>query len=311
MNDSGARAHTIDNLFWTPPPSEEEIRRRLQPVEQHLEARFQASADSFDRLRERQASLREALVPAGSSNEGLEASVRRAVEGRRQAGREAAQKAAAHVESLPSGSAARERIFSGSIGATRVPPYSWASAWRATRGDPMDDWGAANSTGHVNGHLDMNALSAIDRPSSIWLTAWAGTYVHPMMEESILVMNSNPSITYSYGDECVTDGASTNGWIGLFVQEYDSQGIPSGVPVAQQISLWSDASWWSGIGEQFGSTSGFPLSAVTPVKHSHSYGVFVWCGLSCFAAGWGNPMWGSDSSGALTVRIPSITWELI
>ncbi|HEY5358852.1 MAG TPA: hypothetical protein VIJ82_14440 [Streptosporangiaceae bacterium] len=46
-----------------------------------------------------------------------------------------------------------------------------------------------------------------------------------------------------------------------------------GAPVDRQVSLWSDSSWWAGVGEQQGDNSGYPLFAELHVNNSHYYAI--------------------------------------
>jgi hypothetical protein len=72
--------------------------------------------------------------------------------------------------------------------------------------------------------------------------------------------------------------------VGLYIGEYDVNG--GGfvtAPVDQQVNLWSDNSWWSGVGEQEGSNSGYPLYAELDVDNDHFYEIWVWGGTDVYA----------------------------
>ena len=132
----------------------------------------------------------------------------------------------------------------------------------------------------------------------------------PPTDTGFLQVWSNPALNDDWGDWCSTDGAGSDGWVGLYIGEYvvDGGGFV-GAPVDQQISLWSDSSWWSGVGSQEGSSSGYPLFAQLNVDNDHFYEIWVWGGTDVYGAGW-STFWGSAAGGDLSASVPSITWEL-
>jgi hypothetical protein len=64
----------------------------------------------------------------------------------------------------------------------------------------------------------------------------------------------------------------------------------------------------SGIGDN-GGFNVVPLSAVLPVDDEHSYGLFVWCGVTGNQVGFGDYFW-SLGWGEMKVIVPEITWHL-
>jgi hypothetical protein len=81
------------------------------------------------------------------------------------------------------------------------------------------------------------------------------------------------------------------------------------VPVDQQISLWSDDSWWGGGGSHSGSNSGYPLSSWFTVDSNHWYTMWVWTGGSVYGSGWGT-FSGSGAGASLKTGTPSISLVL-
>jgi hypothetical protein len=286
---------SIDSILGFTPPPAGEMAPRMVGLEEQFEAEFQAQRANYDALRAEHHALRDAVAPSRSENTAL----RGVIETRRAA----IQARPPRRLELPVQRPVQERIFTGSLGATRVAPYWWASSWKSISGD---GFGAAS--GEESGILNISAPESIGSQNSVSARAWVGTYFQPPTEQGLLVVSSNPIIVYDYGDTCFDDGCSTYGWIGLFVQEYDSHGVPSGAPIQQNNYLWSDASWWNGIGDNTGAGVE-PLSAVLPVNNEHSYGLFVWCGLTTNSAGWGGYFY-SIGWGTMAVIVPSITWHL-
>jgi hypothetical protein len=107
----------------------------------------------------------------------------------------------------------------------------------------------------------------VDAPSVLGWEQWRA------MDTGILQVWSNPALNDDWGDWCVFDGAGSDGWVGLYIGEYvvDGGGFV-GAPVDQQVRLWSDSSWWSGVGSQEGSNSGYPLFAQLNVDNDHHVG---------------------------------------
>jgi len=271
-------------------------------LQEQWEAEFQARMASFESRRPHQRALRDALFPSLSENTALQAAV--------QSARSARQAAADRRVEPPAQRPARERIFTGSLAATRVPPYWWASSWMRTLG--LNQGFETTAKGTVAGNLDLDGEAHGDDPCAASARAWVGTFVSPPTEVGNLSIWSLPAINY-FGQDWTwfADGA-TYGWIGLFVQEYDINGVPSGAPIAQKIELWGDHSWYTPSGEIDlpGSNSGFPLSAQLQVDNDHSYGLFVWCGVDVYGEGDGLYSFGG-ARGQLSVHVPSITWELV
>lgn len=294
---------SIDTILGFSPPSADDMARRIVGLEEQFEAEHQAQTARFEALRADQRAKRDALGLIRSDDR----AVRALVQERRTA---LAARQRSRLE-LPARQSPRERIFTGSLGATRVPPFWWASSWQSISGEGLGG-GSGSDAGilHVYANEDQAAgdYGYLGGPNSVSARAWVGTFFQPPTSEGLLTVSANPLVVFDYGDTCFMDGCSTFGWIGLFVQEYDRHGVPSGAPVQQQNYLWSDASWWSGIGDNSGGTV-VPLSTVIPVDDEHSYGLFVWCGVTGNQVGFGDYYY-SLGWGEMNVIVPWITWHL-
>lgn len=197
-------------------------------------------------------------------------------------------------------------IFTGSIGATIVPPYDYQWTWSATAGNPSSNSEKANKN---SGDMSLNLCTDFsDNSSAVSGNAAVGIYFRPPAP-GFLQIWSSPSFNDQWGDFCSFDSAHADGWIGLYVGSYDMTGASTGAVVDQKETLWSDDSWWAGVGQQEGSNSAYGLYAgVQPVWHHRQYQIWVWCGGDVSGQGWGQ-LSGSAASDQLNVYVPSITWE--
>jgi len=198
-----------------------------------------------------------------------------------------------------------QRIFTGSIAATVVPPFSYQWTWNAGSGGPDHLDVSAN---RATGRMDFYAHTNHDHSSSGSVRTALGIYFRPVTSNGILRVSANPSINYRWWDYCAFASAHTDGFIGLYIGRYNLSGGFDAAPVNQQRSIWNDSSWWSGGGGS-GSNSGFGLSAQLNVDNSHWYALWVWCGGNVSAEGW-HTFSGSGAGASMSVAVPSITWEL-
>ena len=197
-----------------------------------------------------------------------------------------------------------QRVFAGSIGATVVPAYNYDWTWNATSGGPSLSVSASRNSGQMGFNIWNNG-----RDASGSARAAVGIFFRPITENGILRLWSNPAFSYSWWTICAFASAHSDAFIGLYVGRYNLSGGFDGAPINQQIGLWSDDSWWSGAGSHSGSNSGYPLFAQLNVDRSHWYAIWVWCGGRATGDGWGT-FSGSGAGSNLSVRVPSITWEL-
>jgi hypothetical protein len=201
----------------------------------------------------------------------------------------------------------KDGVYVGSIGAVVKPPFDYQWTWSAVNGNPADNTETANkSSGKMSLVFDTDDS---DNSSSISGRAAVGIYFYPPADNGTLQVWSSPAYTDQWYDICSFDSAHTDGWIGLYIASYDLTGAPTGALVDQQVSLWSDSSWWSG-GTGQGSNSGFGLYAPPiQVDQDHQYVIWVWAGGDVSAQGWGT-FSGSGAGDQLKVTVPSIRWEL-
>jgi hypothetical protein len=201
----------------------------------------------------------------------------------------------------------KEGVYVGSIGAVVNPPFDYQWTWSAVDGNPADNTESANrNSGKMSLTFDTDDS---DNSSSISGRAAVGIYFYPPADNGTLQIWSSPAYTDQWYDICSFDSAHADGWIGLYVASYDLTGAPTGAVVDQQVTLWSDSSWWSG-GTGQGSNAGFGLYAPPmQVDQDHQYVIWVWVGGDVSAQGWGT-FSGSGAGDQLKVTVPSIRWEL-
>jgi hypothetical protein len=289
----------VSALYGMPPSSEEDARRGLAHLQHRFEAQAAAGAAKAKRAHAHGGALRELLPEVGKGSAELSALLRAQLHENKDAAR--------RKTVVPQARKARAGLFPRAIGATLTPPYNWSWTWEAGNGGPEINTASADS---ANGTWSVSNWTSFDNSSNASSRAAVGIFFRPPTENGILQVWSSPALNYDWGDWCVFDGAGSDGWLGLYVGEYavDGGGFVS-APVDQQINLWSDNSWWSGVGSQQGSNSGYPLSAQLQVDSDHFYEIWVWGGTDVYGAGWGT-FSGSGAGGDLSARIPSITWEL-
>jgi hypothetical protein len=202
----------------------------------------------------------------------------------------------------PSVSKERERIFHGSIGITRVPPYNYQWTWNAKDNNTATSNVAATANnGRESFVLYNNGVSA-----HAWGATAVGIYYRPLVTNGIAHLFANPAFSYAWFTYSVFDSSHSDGWLGLYVGQYTLAGDLDRVAVNQQISLWNDDSWWNGAGYHTGSNSGYPLSAWFTVDSAHWYAMWVWAGGSVYGDGW-STFWGSAAYSSMNVAVPSMS----
>jgi hypothetical protein len=198
-----------------------------------------------------------------------------------------------------------QRIFTGSIGATVVPPYDYQWTWSATTaGATIQALSADSSKGAV---LFTKASFDAD-PASVSARGAVGIFFRPVVTNGILRISSNPSFSYMWDTFCWHSSTHSDGFVGLYVGSYTLAGGFDGARIDQKSYLWSDDSWWYGTSGQ-GTNSGFPVSAQLNVDSNHYYAIWVWCGGRDTSGGDGF-LWFSTANSNFSMQVPSITWEL-
>jgi hypothetical protein len=200
---------------------------------------------------------------------------------------------------------AREQVYVGSIGAVRKPPFDYQWTWSAASGNPE----GSESADRQSGKMFFQLYTDDDNSSSMSGRTAVGIYFYPPAECGDLQVWASPSFTDQWWDFCTFDSAHADGWIGLYIQSYDLTDAPTATLVDQQISLWSDSSWWSGTSGQ-GSNTGYGLYAPPmQVDQDHQYAIWVWAGGDVSADGWGT-ISGSVAGDVMNIAVPFIRWEL-
>jgi hypothetical protein len=283
-------------LYGMEPPSEEQARHDLSHLQSQFEQRAGAQAASAADNMALVAALHRIVDLKSAGTEELVKSLRAKQE-----------QAARHRRSAPEMKESRARLFTGSLGATLTPPYNWSWTWHASNGASAINSASADNR---SGKWSVSDWASLDNASNASARAAVGIFFRPPTATGLLRVWSNPAINFNWGDWCAFDGAGSDGWLGLYVGEYNVDGGGfAGAPVDQQINLWSDKSWWSGVGGHQGANSGYPLQATLEVDNAHFYEIWVWGGTDVYADGWGT-FTGSGAGGDLSAWMPSITWEL-
>ena len=261
----------------------------IKRAEDEQNSRFEAAKQNQEQLSAAMAPIQEALQ--GTLGDAGAAAVKRlqVVEGR-------FAKEAPAVD-VPEG------IFSGSVGVTRVPPYDYRWTWNAQDGGATANVAANNANGQESFYLYNNG-----RDAHAWGAVGLGIYFRPMYNGYIHLW-ANPSFNYSWGTYSVFQSSHSDGWLGLYVGQYNLSGDLDRVAVSQQISQWNDNSWWSGAGSHNGSNSGYPLSAWFYGYSSRWYAMWVWAGGSVYGAGW-STFSGSGAISGMSLGVPSISLVL-
>jgi hypothetical protein len=200
----------------------------------------------------------------------------------------------------------KTRVFAASISATVAAPFNYDWTWTASTGSP---YALSSSAARSSGMMRFNVNCGPNGSARASARNAVGIFFRPMTDNGILRVTARPSYSTMWGTFCSLASGSTDGWIGLYVGEYNLSGGFNSAPVNQQIQLFSDSSWWSGTGWQSSRNSGFPLSAQFDVDGSHWYALWVWSGGDASGAGSGFLSFGGGAS-SININVPSITWEL-
>jgi hypothetical protein len=127
-----------------------------------------------------------------------------------------------------------------------------------------------------------------------------------------LNVNSAPAYTATWGTWCAQADAQTDGWIGLYVGSYNmSDDSFAGDVIDQKYTLFSDTSFWRGIGGHESRNSGYPVSAQFPVDNAHWYAIWVWSGGEYLRPGWGGTFSGSNAQSGIVTNIPYLSWTYL
>ena len=205
---------------------------------------------------------------------------------------------------LPEAVPEERRLFLGSTGAIVSPPLHYQWTWDSRSGSPRT---VTVSADRLAGSMAFNLWTG-GRDAAAWGRAAVGIYFRPITANGILRVRSNPAINANWWTASAFADAHSDGFVGLYVGRYTLAGGPDGVPISQQLRLWSDSTWWSGSSGTV-STTGYPLNAEFAVDSAHWYALWVWCGGHVSGDGEGWAYYGSGGAN-LSARVPSIAWEL-
>jgi hypothetical protein len=196
-------------------------------------------------------------------------------------------------------------LYTGSIAATRTPPYDWPWTWSATNGDAdSSSVGSNNSSGAISAFEDNG-----DGGGAASGAAAVGIYFRPPLPGvGVLDVTANPVFNYSWWTYNVLDSSHSDGWVGLYVGAYALDGTFLGAPISTKSILWNESHSGFDSPDGKGSSSGYPLSCRFFVNSNEFYEIWGWCGGS--SSGDGNhTFWGSWGGSSLNVTVPWIHWE--
>jgi hypothetical protein len=286
------RAPFSAELVAGKPASSRQVLRGMKRAEEEQKRRFQARKQNVAETSRAHAPLRDAL--ASQLGDAAKATL---------GGIETLQKKRRRAK-LDRVSVAGEQsaIWCGAVGVRRAPPYDYQWTWHAKDAASADDGVLAEAaTGHESFFLGNG-----DDEAHAWGACAVGVYFRPISPSGYVHLSAAPAFSYDWWTYCTLASAHSDGWIGLYVGQYNSAGELDRVPVDQQITLWSDDSWAVGAGDHSGSNSGYPLSAWFTVDSAHWYAMWVWCGGSTYGDG-SHIFYGSFGNAYLDLVVPSIS----
>lgn len=197
-----------------------------------------------------------------------------------------------------------QRTSATPTGMTRVPPFDNQWTWSHSKGECEVQVTADKEQGDTSLLLStLNFQEGIAQG-----VVGVGVQFSPIVTGNVHIW-ANPSFSFEWAIHCLCSHAGTMGWIGLHVDSYDMSGSFAGSPVNQHIHLWREKGWIV-CERDFGSTTGYPLSADLFVDTDHNYIFWVQAGGFIEADGSGPAGSMSNSLASMSITVPSITWEL-
>jgi hypothetical protein len=200
---------------------------------------------------------------------------------------------------------ASSRIFLPA-GATIAPPYDYQWTWDAVSGSLFREGVTADSaSGQMHFVIDTNH----DNSSAASTAAAVGSYFSPLVAQGMLHIYTTPNYSSAWALWCAFYEGQADGWIGLYVGEYDLNGNFVGAPVNFSFSLWTEDLFFGD--PSGGGVDSLSLQATCPVDSDHFYVIWTWCGGTASGAGFNHFLSaGSAAYSEMYVNVPSITWEL-
>jgi hypothetical protein len=280
----------IDAIFRSHPPKKQKILAGMAQRAKQLDERFYAKA-------RHRAEVREALSPSLHN-------LRQLVDVDAKAAKKLEALRKARPRKLPPVNVLKrtDRIFSGSLGATIVPPYDWAWTHKDEQGDPPEAqqrYSADANSGTMQ--LEANVWDAssvqVDAAVGVWLIAPLGT-------ASTMTISAAPAFSWSYNAFTEwSSEAESLAQIGIVVQRFDRQsGTFIDTIVDNQFNwLWDATASILGTVYNEGSTTGYPLQVQFTGEKEYFY--TVWVEGIAYASG-GSMAWAFLDS----ISVPWITW---
>ena len=188
------RGMAVKNLFgdrFIPPKL---VRRSMVDLESRLSEEFKERTNRRAQLAEQMRKFRAPLIELISKD-------RRAADAIN--GMHRMQTVAQKRKRLvPHRTKIEERIFAGSFGATRVPPYDYQWTLSAVNGNPEANTENADER---SGSMSLSLWTDENNSSSISGRAAVGIYFYPPASNGSLQVWSTPAFTYDWGDICNFD----------------------------------------------------------------------------------------------------------
>ena len=279
------------------PVDEKIVLEGMKSIENEQTSEAEQSQESVTKQQDISKKLLEALRQSGLDSKTYVSDVRASEDKERQA------KAYSHSDIKVS--KVSPFFYQGSIGATRVPPFDYQWSWEWARNSPD----ISKSSNRTTGEMRFNIWEDVNNSSTGLARTAIGIFFRPPTVNGHLLVSASPAFRASWGTWCAWASAHTDGWIGLFIGSYNaSDNSYAGTIIDQKTELFSDDSWWSGVGRQNLSNSGFPLGNMIPVDNAHWYALWVWSGGRIDADGWGGTFSGSGANSNLVTNIPSMSW---
>jgi hypothetical protein len=195
----------------------------------------------------------------------------------------------------------RERLTTGSISITRVPPYDWPWTWNATNGDAQ----AVVQTDQFDGYMSCGEGNGGNGGAGAGAAALGVYFQPPFPGVAILNISASPAFNFIWGTYDAFASSHSDAWIGLYVGAYDLSGNFLGAPIDQQNFLWNESHDFLASPNGSGSNGGYYLNAATFVNGEEFYEIWVWCGGSASGDG-DHAFWGSYGDSFLNVTVPWI-----
>ncbi len=195
----------------------------------------------------------------------------------------------------------KERIYLGSLGALVPPPYDYS--WILAGGG-----GAVQIANASTGELSFGMDAFGDNNYNVSAGCAVGIYFRPVTDSGRLSVWAEPSFYEMWSDSAIFASAHSDGFIALYIAEYDSAGKFLDAVVNQHHTLWSDDSHLSDSGQHEKSNPGYSMTASCSVKQSSQYVIWVWIGGRASAHHWSGGS--ASAASAMSAFVPAITWEL-